>query len=156
MLHLQASYYRKKVLPLLKQHKVIKFTQTDSRLANNGLLIQKLRYEKDMFAFTGCIHNLTEEESDELTVMRYYVRQWREKVIDGEEWQHQGRCPMTPRKADLFLKAMGYPSTTPIYNVTGDIYSRESDSMTTFRSEYLNVILLNLSKIDSLVWKLLG
>ncbi|OWM74420.1 hypothetical protein CDL15_Pgr013324 [Punica granatum] len=135
----KVSYYKIEVLPLLKQHKVLYFTHADSRLANNGIppSIQKLRYEKDMLAFTGCSHGLSAEEDEELKGMRYEVAHWKEKEINATERRLLGGCPLTPRETSLLLKGLGFPSDTKIYLVAGEAYG--NGSMQYLRDNFLSI-----------------
>ncbi|KAL4579806.1 hypothetical protein LXL04_015973 [Taraxacum kok-saghyz] len=81
-----------------------------------------LRYEKDMLAFSGCTYGLSETESQDLTLLREKTNHWKVKKINSTEQRVAGLCPLTPKEVGIFLKALGYPSSTLIYIAAGEIY----------------------------------
>lgn len=85
-----------------------------------------LRYEKDMLAFSGCTYGLSPGEADELTRIRENTAYWKVKDIDPQEQRARGYCPLTPKEVGIFLSALGYPSNTPIYIASGEIYGGDS------------------------------
>lgn len=48
------------------------------------------------------------------------------KDIDPLDQRAKGYCPLTPKEVGIFLIALGYPSTTPIFIAAGDIYGGDS------------------------------
>ncbi|KAG2541081.1 hypothetical protein PVAP13_9NG600100 [Panicum virgatum] len=172
------KYYLRQILPLVRKHKVVRFSKTDSRLANNGLplklqklrcyvnynalrftpsiealgnkmvsilrrtgsfIVLHLRYEMDMLAFSGCTHGCSDEETEELTRMRYAYPWWKEKEIDSEKKRLEGLCPLTPGETTLVLKALGFPRDTRIYIASGEIYGGEK-RLAVLKTEFPNVV----------------
>ncbi|KAL2459012.1 O-fucosyltransferase family protein [Forsythia ovata] len=105
-----------------------------------------LRFEKDMLAFSGCTHNLSPEEAEELKTIRENTTWWKVKDIDPEEQRAKGYCPLTPKEVRIFLRAFGFPSNTPLYIASGEIYGGES-RMYDLQSRY--PLLMNKEKLAS-------
>ncbi|MCO5576105.1 hypothetical protein L7F22_029912 [Adiantum nelumboides] len=93
------------------------------RMRSNGPFIAlHLRYEKDMLAFSGCSHGLSNTEIEDLTRIRDSTSHWKVKLINSTEQRTKGLCPLTPKEVGIFLQALGYPSMTRIYIAAGQIY----------------------------------
>ncbi|KAK4354674.1 hypothetical protein RND71_026868 [Anisodus tanguticus] len=105
-----------------------------------------LRYEKDMLAFSGCTHDLSPEEAEELRAIRESIPWWKVKDIDPVQQRAKGYCPLTPREVAVFLSALGFTLNTPIYIAAGEIYGGDSH-MSDLRSRY--PLLLNKEKLAS-------
>lgn len=105
-----------------------------------------LRYEKDMLAFSGCTYGLSQTESEELSMIRQNTTYWKVKEIDPLEQRSHGHCPLTPKEVGIFLSALGYPSSTPVYIAAGEIYGGESH-MVDLQSRF--PILMNKEKLAS-------
>ncbi|QHO30118.1 hypothetical protein HN51_018520 [Arachis hypogaea] len=106
-----------------------------------------LRYEKDMLAFSGCTHDLSTAEAEELRIIRERTAYWKRKHVDPIEERSKGLCPLTPKEVGIFLTALGYPSSTPIYIAAGEIYGGESH-MAELRSRY--PLLMSKEKLASI------
>uniref|UniRef100_A0A0D3FI08 O-fucosyltransferase family protein n=1 Tax=Oryza barthii TaxID=65489 RepID=A0A0D3FI08_9ORYZ len=111
-----------------------------SALRKTGsFIVLHLRYEMDMLAFSGCTHGCSDEETAELTRMRYAYPWWKEKEIDSEKKRLEGLCPLTPGETTLVLKALGFPRDTRIYIASGEIYGGEK-RLTELKTEFPNII----------------
>ncbi|XWS23927.1 hypothetical protein CRYUN_Cryun28dG0057600 [Craigia yunnanensis] len=94
-----------------------------------------LRYEKDMLAFSGCTHGLSNVEAEELKTIRENTAYWKIKDIDAREQRSKGYCPLTPKEVGIFITALGFLSNTPIYIAAGEIYGGDTH-MADLRSRY--------------------
>ncbi|TYI75916.1 hypothetical protein E1A91_D06G040000v1 [Gossypium mustelinum] len=118
----------------------------DRMRAYGPFIALHLRYEKDMLAFSGCTHGLSDVEAEELRTIRENTAYWKIKDINATEQRSRGHCPLTPTEVGIFLTGLGYPSNTPIYIAAGEIYGGDTH-MADLRSRY--PILMSKEKLAS-------
>ncbi|XP_073113650.1 rhamnogalacturonan I rhamnosyltransferase 1-like [Elaeis guineensis] len=102
-------------------------------------VVLHLRYEMDMLSFSGCTHGCSDEETKELTRMRYAYPWWKEKEIVSEQKRLEGLCPLTPEEISLVLQALGFMRNTQIYIASGEIYGGER-RLAALRAAYPKIV----------------
>lgn len=61
-----------------------------------------------------------------ILVDREKTAYWKVKDIDPLQQRVKGYCPLTPKEVGIFISSLGYPSNTPIYVASGNIYGGNS------------------------------
>lgn len=71
---------------------------------------------------------------------------WKVKKINSTEQRIGGFCPLTPKEVGIFLQALGFPPSTPIYIAAGEIYGGNTH-LSELSSRFPNLI----SKVRKLI-----
>lgn len=74
-----------------------------------------------------------------LICLREKTSHWKVKSIDSTEQRDAGLCPLTPKEVGIFLKALGYPSSTLIYIAAGEIYGGDTH-LSELTSRFPNIV----------------
>jgi len=77
---------------------------------------------------------------------RETTKYWKVKKINSTEQRIGGFCPLTPKEVGIFLQALGFPPSTPIYIAAGEIYGGNTH-LSELSSRFPNLI----SKVRKLV-----
>ncbi|RYR59395.1 hypothetical protein Ahy_A05g025281 [Arachis hypogaea] len=79
-------------------------------------------------------------------ICRKRTAYWKRKYINPIEERSKGLCPLTPKEVGIFITALGYPSSTPIYISTGEIYGGESHmTEQVVEGQFLHIVIYLIS-----------
>jgi hypothetical protein len=92
--------------------------------AGGPFLAIHLRFEEDMLAHSGCHYWGGKEEQERWAAMRE-GRKWPAISQTEKELRNLGKCPPTPLEVGMWLKGLGFSSSTRIYLAAGKMYDEK-------------------------------